>query len=78
VERKCVIGEGLVVNATDAFRAYRAWALDAGLSDRETLNATRFGTRIKTRFGGVHRKTGNVYLGVGLLAADRPSASAPA
>ena len=32
---------------------------------------------MKTRFGGVHRKSGNVYLGVGLLA-DRPSASAPA
>lgn len=77
VERECVMGEGLVVNATDALRAYRAWALGAGLSDREILNATRFGTRMKTRFGGVHRKTGNVYLGVGLLA-DRPSAADPA
>ncbi len=74
VERECVLGEGLVVNATDALRAYRAWAQEAGLTDREALNATRFGTRMKTRFGGVHRKTGNVYLGVGLRVPDHAEA----
>jgi putative DNA primase/helicase len=68
VERECVIGEELVVNATDAYRAYRAWATAAGFSDREALSTTRFGTRMKARFGGEHRKTGNVYLGVGLPA----------
>lgn len=68
VERECVVGEGYVVGASDAHRAYRSWAAEAGLGDREMLTATQFGTRMKARFGGAHRKNGNVYTGVGLLS----------
>jgi putative DNA primase/helicase len=68
VDGKCVVGEDVVVGATAAYRAYRAWALEAGLAERETLTATNFGGRMKSRFSGAHRKKGNVYIGVGLLS----------
>jgi putative DNA primase/helicase len=68
VDAKCVVGDGLIVGATAAYRAYRAWALEAGLAEREILTVTNFGGRMKSRFSGVHRKNGNVYIGVGLLA----------
>jgi Predicted ATPase len=74
VEGKCLAGDGFVVGATAAYRAYRAWALEAGLAERETLTATNFGGRMKSRFGGEHRKNGNVYTGVGLLS-DRSEGS---
>ena len=69
IERDLIEGDGFVVNATAAYRAYKSWAADAGLGDREILSATRFGSRMKARFGGSHRKNGNVYLGVGLLSS---------
>jgi putative DNA primase/helicase len=66
-----VTGEGLAVGATNAYRAYRAWATAEGYADRETLTATKFGRRMKERFSWGHRKSGNVYLGVGLRALDQ-------
>ena len=59
------------MGATNAYRAYRAWATAEGYADRETLTATKFGRRMKERFSWGHRKSGNVYLGVGLRALDQ-------
>lgn len=70
VDACCVTGEGLAVGATNAYRAYRTWAAAEGYADRESLTATKFGRRMKERFGGGHRKSGNVYLGVRLRAQD--------
>ncbi|HSW42622.1 MAG TPA: phage/plasmid primase, P4 family [Patescibacteria group bacterium] len=66
----CVTGEALDVGATEAYRAYRAWAANEGFAERETLTATKFGRRMKERFSSAHRKSGNVYLGVGLRVLD--------
>jgi putative DNA primase/helicase len=66
---RCVELEGTEVGATAVYLAYRAWAAAEGF-DREMLTATTFGRRMKERFGSVHRKTGNAYLGVGLLLSD--------
>jgi putative DNA primase/helicase len=68
LEIACVAGAGMTVSATAAHKAYRAWAQDRGLAEREVLSATSFGTRMGDRFGKRHTKVGNVYLDVGLLA----------
>jgi putative DNA primase/helicase len=74
VEASCVVADGCAVGATAAYKAYRTWAIASGLGEREILSSTSFGTRMKGRFAWGHRKTGNVYFGLG-LAAD---VSAPA
>lgn len=67
VDACCVTGAGLDVGATEAYRAYGAWAAAEGYAERETLTAAKFGRRMKERFTAQHRKTGNVYLGLALL-----------
>jgi hypothetical protein len=51
-----------------AFRAYGSWADDQGMSTRERLTSTAFGTRLVDRYAKRKTKTGRVYLGVGLVA----------
>lgn len=62
----CEQAEGLVVGTTRAFKAYREWASEAGITGREVLSHKAFGSRMSERFVGKHRNDGNVYLGVGL------------
>ena len=69
LEACCVEGPGLEVAAAVAFRAYQSWADDQGMSPRERLTSTAFGTRLVDRYAKRKTKTGRVYLGVGLLAA---------
>jgi len=64
----CVVADSLVVGASAAYRAYRSWATELGLGEREMLTSTKFGTRMKSRFASDHKNTGNVYLGVGIRA----------
>lgn len=73
VDACCVERDGLTVVATAAYKAYRAWAGEAGLSERESLSATAFGRRMSDRFGKRHTNAGNLYLGVG-LASNRTDA----
>ena len=56
----------LTVKASDAYAAYRAWAGDEGLNDRETLSSKAFGTRMTERYAKTRTGRGNVYHGVGL------------
>jgi putative DNA primase/helicase len=77
VATACVVAESYEVAAGPAYRAYLAWAAEAGLRDRELLSSRVFGERMATRFARVHRKAGNVYRGVELLAVvgDRTAMS---
>lgn len=70
LEQRCVELADAELPSTAAHRAYKTWAADAGLSDREQMTSTLFGRRMKTRFASVHRRGGSVYLGVGLAADD--------
>ena len=63
---RCVMTEGVEVRARLAYAAYRGWAEDEGMRDREILSMKAFGTRMTARFTKVARNDGKVYLGVGL------------
>jgi putative DNA primase/helicase len=71
---RCLTDERAQVGATEAYRAYKAWAADQSLTERETLSSTSFGRRMTEHFAKRHQKTGNSYLGVGLLTGviERP------
>lgn len=73
VESCLVRGDGLTVPASAVYKAYKAWASEAGLSDRDLLSATAFGRRMGDRCARHHTKSGNIYLDVGLVS-DRTDA----
>lgn len=71
----CTIeGPTYEVAAAVAFRAYGTWADDQGMSTRERLTSTAFGTRLADRYAKRKTNTGRVYFGVGLLPSQ-PGAS---
>jgi hypothetical protein len=49
------------------YEAYRRWASDQGMTEKETLTATKFGRRLGERFEKDHDKGGGIYRGVGLV-----------
>lgn len=65
---RCVMGEGITAGATVLYKAYKEWAVEQGLRDREVLSATLFGRRMAERFEKRHSERGNAYAGVGLKA----------
>lgn len=71
IDQCCVEGDGLSVASSQAYKAYKGWAYEQGMGDREMLNSTLFGTRMSAKFERRHTKRGNAYDGVGLLS-DRP------
>jgi len=63
----CLAAEDYVVRAKSVYEAYRRWATQQGLTERETLSATKSGKRLGERFPKDHDKGGAIYRGVGLL-----------
>ena len=74
LDASCIEGAGLEVGAAHAFRAYQSWADEQGLSIRERLTSTAFGTRLADRYQKRRTKSGRVYTGVGLIS-DHPGFS---
>jgi len=68
IDECCVVSDQFNVGANHLFKAYEQWGIEQGLKDRERLNATKFGTQIKTRFTRKHGNGGKRYFGIGLLA----------
>lgn len=58
-------------SALTSYAAYREWATDHGLSERERLSSTSFGRLLGRRFSSRHSMRGKVYLG--LRITKRPS-----
>jgi len=54
----CVVADSCEVAASLAYRAYLAWAAEAGLRERESLSSRVFGERMATRFARIHRNAG--------------------
>lgn len=67
----CLLGDELSVVASQLYHAYSGWARREGMSDKEMLSSTAFGTRMKARFGWDRKASGVFYHGVGLRADDR-------
>ncbi len=71
----CTIeGPAHEVAAAMAFRAYGSWADEQGMTTRERLTSTAFGTRLAERYEKRKTKTGRIYVGIGLLS-DRLGAA---
>ena len=64
---RCIERAGFEVRASAAYNAYRSWAEDQGIRDREIVSSKAFGLRMTARFTKQVRKTGKVYTGVGIL-----------
>ncbi len=69
----CVVGPKLVVRASEAYSAYRRWAGDRSLTERETLTSTQFGTKLGERYGKDRDNRGAFYEGIGLRADVGPA-----
>jgi len=67
LSERCIEGAGFEVKAAAVYHAYRSWAEDEGIRDREIMSGKTFGTRMTARFTKQTRKTGKFYIGVGLL-----------
>jgi putative DNA primase/helicase len=66
LSERCIEGAGFEVKASAVYVAYRSWAEDEGIRDRDVMSNKVFGIRMTARFTKLARKTGKVYLGVGL------------
>lgn len=60
----CELEPSAEVGAADLYQHYSQWATKAGMTDRERLNATRFGAKVAERFQRRHSRSGKVYQGV--------------
>jgi len=58
--------EGGKMRASETYRIYKTWAMDQGLSLKETLTSTAFGRRMSERYEKKRTSIGNVYLGIDL------------
>ena len=72
---RCVVGDGYEAQASSPYSAYRGWAADSSLRDREVISSRTFGDHATARFAKVKRNNGSFYLGVGLLAGYPGGAS---
>jgi phage/plasmid-associated DNA primase len=66
----CVVNPNTQCGATEIYLAYQRWASQQGMSERERLSATSFGTKMGARFAKKRSGKGNVYVGLG-LRSDR-------
>lgn len=70
IDQCCIEGDGFSVGSSQAYKAYKAWAHDQGMSDREILTSTLFGSRMSAKFERRHTNRGNAYDCVGLLSDE--------
>jgi putative DNA primase/helicase len=60
----CELEPASEIGAAELYEHYKLWASKQGLSDRERLSATAFGTKAKGRFKNDRKHRGRVYFGV--------------
>lgn len=72
----CVIEEAATVAAAELYRAYKGWAEEQGLRERETLSSTLFGRRVSEHFPKAKRKAGWTYRGIRLRTPLDPPGDA--
>jgi putative DNA primase/helicase len=65
---RCVLEPQNRVLAGRLYTAYRAWAKDMGIPDKDCLDSRGFGQRAKGRFPSERGRAGRWYLGIGLAA----------
>ena len=74
---RCTVGELHSVMGSAFYAAYKTWATEQGLADRERLTGTAFGKHVSRLFDNVKGATGKKYTGVGLNRIDRDLYSNP-
>jgi putative DNA primase/helicase len=62
----CVESEHAAVKGSEFYQAYKRWADEQGLSDKERLTSTRFGRLVSDRFNKTRDGEGIWYEGVAL------------
>lgn len=67
---RCVRAQVATVTASALYQAYRAWAIEQGLGDRERLTGTNFGTHVSKMFKSKRGARGKIYEGIGLVQRD--------
>lgn len=69
---KCVTDPKAAIGATTLYKAYKVWAESEGMTGKDVLTATTFGTRMGTRFAKRHDRGGAVYDGIALAEGWTP------
>lgn len=68
-EEACIAKPDATTKASNLYKRYKLWAEDAGLSDRERLSSTKFGTMMGERFTKRKDRAGWFYDGIAAQAA---------
>jgi len=68
IEERCAVGSCFVASAGQLYEAYRQWASEQGMREREVLSTVAFGRRMSERFEKRHTKSGKSYHGIGRLS----------
>ena len=63
-DEACELVPGAETRASDLYCHYKEWASKAGLTDKERLTSTAFGTKAAARFKRTHGRSGAAYQGV--------------
>lgn len=66
IKERCVEHPKAYVKAADLYKAYRTWAIDQGLQDKEILTSTAFGRYMGNKYQRARGGDGNRYAGIGL------------
>ncbi len=67
---RCEQDPSLSAAAGEVYKAYKAWAEDQGIREREQLTSASFGRRLGERFERKRKGSGKVYQGLGLRNTD--------
>lgn len=66
IDECCIIADHMQTRANQMVSAYHAWCEEYGI--RNPMDGRTFGMKLAQRFERKHTRSGNVYLGVGLLS----------
>jgi hypothetical protein len=72
ITEACVFGEEYKTQSSVLYNGYKDWAFNQGLSEKERLTSTRFGTLMAERFPRRSERSGNFFYGIG-LASEHPA-----
>lgn len=66
ISERCIEGDNAQAKASELYNAYRAWAIQQGMTDKEILTSNAFGRRMGNKYQGGHAMHGKVYTGIKL------------
>jgi len=65
---ECVLNPQAHSQSSRIYKAYRAWAVEQGMTEKEILTMTAFGRRMGQNYKKTHKEGGTIYVGLAMKA----------